>query len=293
MTGQHRQLHLNAFLMSCGHHEAAWRLPESDPRADFDVAHWIALAKLAERGKLDSLFLADGPVLHRGAEFRPAGQLEPTVLLTALAVATERIGLIATDLKARAVALGRAPESVKILPGVVPILGGTEKEAQRKAQELEDLISPEYGLRQLAEILEVPIADLVLDGPLPDTIPDSEGIEGARSRSALIVALARRERLTVRQLLGRLGGGRGHWTFIGTPEQTADALQSWFEAGAADGFNVMGAALPSGLADFVEQVVPILQRRGLFRTEYAGRTLREHYGLPTPANVWAEVAPAL
>jgi len=442
MTGQPRQLHLNAFLMSSGHHEAAWRLPESDPHADFDVRHWIALAQLAERGKLDSLFLADGPVLHRGAEFRPAGQLEPTVLLTALALATERIGLIATasttynepynlarrfasldhvsggragwnivttadsetarnfglegrpdhadryrraaefvdvsrrlwdswaqeaivadkatgryadpehihalghhgefyrvagalnvprppqghpllvqagssdngkhfaaryaeavftaqqtladaqafaaDLKERAAALGRAPETVKILPGIVPILGGTEEEAQRKAQELEDLISPEYGLRQLAEILEVPIGRLALDEPLPDDIPDSDDIEGARSRSALIVALARRERLTVRHLLGRLGGGRGHWTFIGTPEQTADALQSWFEAGAADGFNVMGAALPSGLADFVDQVVPILQRRGLFRTEYTGRTLREHYGLPRPANLWAE-----
>jgi FMN-dependent oxidoreductase (nitrilotriacetate monooxygenase family) len=444
VTGRH--LHLNAFLMSSGHHEAAWRRPEADPHADFDVAHWIGLARTAERGKLDSLFLADGAVLNRGAEFRPGGQLEPTVLLTALAGATERIGLIATasttynepynlarrfasldhvsggragwnivttadadsarnfgledrpdhadryqraaefvevsrklwdswqedavtadkasgryadpdrihaighrgeyyrvagalnvprppqghpllvqagssqdgkqfaaryaeavftaqqtladarkfysDLKARAAALGRAPETVKILPGIVPILGGTEEEAQRKAQELEDLISPEYGLRQLAEILEVPKGQLVLDEPLPADIPAAEGIEGAQSRSALIVALARREQLTVRRLLGRLGGGRGHWTFIGTPEQTADALQSWFEGGAADGFNVMGAVLPTALAEFVDEVVPILQRRGLFRTEYTGRTLREHYALPRPENPWAANRPS-
>ena len=93
---RHRQLHLNAFLMSSGHHEAAWRLPESDPHADFDTRHWVGLARLAERGTIDSLFLADGPVLWHNAEFRPAGQLEPTVLLTAMAAATEHVGLIAT-----------------------------------------------------------------------------------------------------------------------------------------------------------------------------------------------------
>ncbi|MEA2144942.1 MAG: hypothetical protein QOG59_529, partial [Solirubrobacteraceae bacterium] len=96
MTMGARQLHLNAFLMSSGHHEAAWRLPQSDPHADYDVRHWVALAQLAERAKMDSLFLADGPSLLHGAEYRPAGQLEPTVLLSVLAAATERIGLIAT-----------------------------------------------------------------------------------------------------------------------------------------------------------------------------------------------------
>jgi alkanesulfonate monooxygenase SsuD/methylene tetrahydromethanopterin reductase-like flavin-dependent oxidoreductase (luciferase family) len=90
--------------------------------------------------------------------------------------------------------------------------------------------------------------------------------------------------LTVRQLLGRLGGGRGHRTFAGTPEQVADALQHWWENGAADGFNVMPPVLPSGLTAFVDHVVPILQRRGLFRSEYEGKTLRENYGLPRPPN---------
>ncbi|HEX8345025.1 MAG TPA: LLM class flavin-dependent oxidoreductase, partial [Actinoplanes sp.] len=96
--------------------------------------------------------------------------------------------------------------------------------------------------------------------------------------------LARRERLTVRQLIGRLGGGRGHRTFAGTPEQVADAIGQWYDEGAADGFNIMAPVLPSGLELFVDHVVPILQRRGLFRTEYTGRTLRENYGLPRPAN---------
>ncbi|MET1004102.1 MAG: LLM class flavin-dependent oxidoreductase, partial [Propionibacteriaceae bacterium] len=110
--------------------------------------------------------------------------------------------------------------------------------------------------------------------------------EGAKSRYTLIVNLARREHLTVRQLIGRLGGGRGHRTFTGTPEQVADAIADWFDHGAADGFNIMPPALPSGLDEFVDHVVPLLQQRGLFRTEYTGSTLREHYGLPRPASRW-------
>jgi len=103
----------------------------------------------------------------------------------------------------------------------------------------------------------------------------------------LIVELARREKLTVRQLIGRLGGGRGHRTFSGTPEQVADALQDWFFAGAADGFNIMPPVLPSGLEVFVDRVVPILQQRGLYRTEYTASTLRGHYGLARPESQYA------
>jgi alkanesulfonate monooxygenase SsuD/methylene tetrahydromethanopterin reductase-like flavin-dependent oxidoreductase (luciferase family) len=104
------------------------------------------------------------------------------------------------------------------------------------------------------------------------------------------VELGRREGLTVRQLIGRLGGGRGHRTFAGTPVQVADTIEHWFRNGAADGFNIMPAVLPSGLEVFVERVLPILRERGLFRTGYTGSTLREHYGLPRPAN---RFAPAL
>ena len=119
---------------------------------------------------------------------------------------------------------------------------------------------------------------------MPADLPTEDEIQGAKSRFTLIVDLARRERLTVRQLIARLGGGRGHRTFAGTAEQVADTIEEWFTDGAADGFNVMPAALPSGLDTFVDRVVPILQQRGLFRTEYAESTLRGHYGLARPAN---------
>ena len=373
-----RQLHLNAFLMSSGHHEAAWRLPQSDPRADFRLDHWLGLARLAERGTFDSLFLADGPALWHEPTYRPAGALEPTILLTALAAVTERIGLIATasttynspynlarrfasldhvsggragwnivttadrsaaqnfglherpdhsnryeratefldvslklwdsweddvtiadkatgryadaarihpiehdgehfrvrgplnvprtppgvsaaragrlvagrpplrrplcrgdlhrtadpgggqdfyaDIKSRARRLGRDPESVKILPGIAPVIGSTEAEAQANARELEQLIVPEYGLAQLADVLEVPSSSLRLDAPLPGDLVADTAVQGAQSRRRLVIDLARRDNLTVRQLISRLGGGRGHRTIVGTPEQVADAI---------------------------------------------------------------------
>jgi FMN-dependent oxidoreductase (nitrilotriacetate monooxygenase family) len=189
-----------------------------------------------------------------------------------------------SDLKGRVRALGRDPESIKILPGIVPALGSTEKEALALEAELERLIKPEYARRQLAQVLRVDPEILELDRELPADLPNEDQIESQKSRYTLIVTLARRERLTVRQLLGRLGGGRGHRTFAGTPEQVADAIQHWWESGAADGFNVMPPVLPSGLSAFVDHVVPILQRRGLFRSEYEGKTLRENYGLPRPPN---------
>ncbi|MBO9522424.1 MAG: LLM class flavin-dependent oxidoreductase [Nocardioidaceae bacterium] len=433
-----RQLHLNAFLMEAGHHEAAWRLPGSNPRADFDLDHWIGLARLAEAAKFDSLFLADGPVLQGSGEFRPPGQLEPLTLLTALAGVTERIGLIATvsttyndpynlarrfasvdhvsrgragwnivtsatageaanfglderplhadryqradefldvvtklwdswdddaivadqaagrwadpdlirpvehrgehfrvagalnvsrspqgypllvqagaseagrgfaaryaeaiftasqtlehaqefygDIKKRAAAAGRDPDQVIVLPGIVPIIGSTEAEAQALARELDELRVPEYGLRQLATVLEVEPDELALDAELPRHVVERPRREGFVSRSELIIDFATRERLTVREVLSRLGGGRGHHVVAGTPEQIVEILVTWSSQGAADGFNVMGAALPSGLEAFIEHVLPELRARGLFREEYDGSTLREHYGLPRPAN---------
>lgn len=433
-----RTLHLNAFLMEAGHHEAAWRLPASNPRADFDLDHWVRLARLAEAAKFDSLFLADGPVLQGTGEFRPPGQLEPLTLLTALAAVTERIGLIATasttyndpynlarrfasvdhvsggragwnvvtsataaeaanfglderplhadryqraeeflevvtklwdswddhavladkaagrwadpelirpiehrgehfrvagalnvsrspqgypllvqagasaagrgfaarhaeavftasqtlehaqefygDIKKRALGAGRDPDQVIVLPGIVPVIGGTEAEARVLAQQLDDLRIPEYGLRQLATVLEVEPGELDLDAELPRHVVERPRREGFVSRSELIIDLATRERLTVRQVLSRLGGGRGHRVVVGTPEQIVETLVTWFTQGAADGFNVMGAALPSGLEAFVEQVLPELRARGLFRDDYEGSTLRDHYGLPRPEN---------
>jgi len=188
------------------------------------------------------------------------------------------------DLKARTRALGRSPDAIKILPGIVPVIGSTEAEAQALDAELDRLIKPEFAKLQLSKTLRVRPEDLDLDAELPQDLPSEDAIEGAKSRYTLIVSLARRERLTVRQLIGRLGGGRGHRTFAGTPEQVADAMLHWWENGAADGFNVMPPVLPSGLAAFVDQVVPILQQRGVFRTAYEGKTLRDHYELPRPPN---------
>jgi FMN-dependent oxidoreductase (nitrilotriacetate monooxygenase family) len=199
------------------------------------------------------------------------------------------------DLKRRAAEHGRDPDQVKILPGIVTLVGSTEAEARELDAELNRLISPEYALPGLAELLGVDLADLRLDEELPRHLPDEQEIEGARSRRTLVVNLGRRERLTVRQIIARLGGGRGHLTFAGTPVQVADAIEAWYDGGAADGFNVMPPVLPSSLERFVDEVVPILRERGRFRTEYTGRTLREHYGLPRPANrnVAARPAPAL
>ena len=431
----------NLFIIDTGHHEASWRLPGSQPLAHIDVEYHERLARIAEAAKFDSVFLADSPVLWNSPGRRPSGRLEPITLLTALARATQRIGLIATastsyndpfnlarrfasldhisggragwnivttagddaarnfgldaqpahaeryqraaefvevsrklwdsweddaivadveggvharddlvhpvdhagrffrirgplnlprspqghpvlvqagsshdgkdfaaryaeavftaqqtlaegqafyaDLKARAAAAGRDPAGVKILPGIVPVLGSTEAEARELDAELDRLIVAEYARDQLAHLLGLDPDQLALDSELPASLPDEDQIEGAKSRYTLVVELGRRERLTVRQLIGRLGGGRGHRTFAGTPEQVAQTIEDWYRSGAADGFNVMPAVLPSGLELFAEHVVPILQRRGLMRTEYDGTTLRDHYGLARPASQYA------
>ncbi|MFF1438555.1 LLM class flavin-dependent oxidoreductase [Streptomyces sp. NPDC058295] len=432
--------------MNTGHHEASWRLPESDPYAHVELDHYVHLARIAERGTFDSLFLADGPQLWGNIAQRPAGALEPLTLLTALATATRHIGLIATastsynspynlarkfasldiisggragwnivttagaeaarnfgldaepahaeryaragefldvalklwdsweddaivadkaagvwgddtkvhpprhqgryfsvegalnvprspqgypllvqagssedgktfaaryaeavftaqqtladaqafyaDLKSRTRQAGRDPEHIKVLPGIVPVIGSTEAEARANEQVLEDHIVHTHGVQRLEQLLQLEPGALELDAELPADLPPESAIEGAKSRYTLVVELARRERLTVRQLIGRLGGGRGHLTFAGTPEQVADAIESWFTQGAADGFNIMPAVLPSGLDAFVDHVVPILRARGLLRREYGPRTtLRERYGLPRPANQYVN-APA-
>lgn len=432
-----RQLTLNAFLMSTGHHEASWRLPESDPAAASEVTHFQDLARIAERGKLDSVFFADSPSLFSNPARRPPTSLEPTMLLSAMAVVTERIGLIATasttyeepynlarrfasldaishgragwnvvttaaldaganfgytenpthaerysradefvevvlglwdgwaddaevgdkasgvhtdpdkiralehhgqhfsvrgpltvgrseqgrpivvqagssgpgialaaayaeavftaqrtledgqrfyrELKKATTEYGRDPDHIKVLPGIVPIIGGTEEEALAKERQLDDLLVHTHALQQLAADIGIPADQIDLDAPLPTDIRPADQIEGNRTRYELTVEFARRDNLTVRQILAKLGGGRGHRTLAGTPEQIADSMHTWFVNGAADGFNVMPAAMPSGLEAFVDHVVPVLQKRGLFRYDYDGSTLRDHYGLPVPA----------
>jgi FMN-dependent oxidoreductase (nitrilotriacetate monooxygenase family) len=435
-----RTLHLNAFLLGVGHHEAAWRHPRTDPRRVTDLRHFQELARTAERGTLDSVFLADSLAVGPAVRHNIQAVFEPLTLLAALAAVTTHVGLIATvstsyhepfniarkfasldhlsggragwnivtsaqareawnfnlddhpahadryrraaefvevtvklwdsweddalvldpaagifadtdrvheidhsgerfrvrgplntprppqgrpllvqagsspdgvtfagryaeavftaqqtlddgqrfyaALKQAAVAAGRDPDLVKVLPGIAPVLGGTEAEARALADELEELIVPEHALAQLSGMTGVDLTGLQLDGPLPE-LPDATTVQSHQSRYQLVVDLARRERLTVRQLIGRLGGGRGHRVVAGTPEQVADQIELWFTEGAADGFNVMPPLLPSGLDDFVDHVVPLLRARGLFRHEYTGRTLREHYGLPRPVSRYA------
>lgn len=188
------------------------------------------------------------------------------------------------DLKHRATAIGRDVDQVLILPGLSPLIADTETEAQRLADELGELADPEVGRKRMsARFGGYDFSDLPLDRPLtPDDFPDPETVQAARSRTDVIVNLVRREKPTLRQLLAMLAGARGHHTFAGTPEQVADFMQEWLDDRAADGFNVMPPVLPSMLQIFIDEVVPILQKRGLFRTEYTGTTLRDHYGLSMP-----------
>ena len=437
-----RRMHLNLFIQSRGHHEASWRHPESSPLALTDIHYYQDLARRAEAGLFDSIFLADQ--LAMGEDGVAAGRtwLEPLTVLAALSVSTTRIGLIATasttytepfnlarqfasidhmsggragwnivtswaaaaarnyggegqvshadryargeefmtvvkalwdswaddaivddrarglyaradrirpidhrgqhykvagplnmprgpqgrpvfvqagssdtgrrfaarhaeaiftaqmekataqafyaDLKALVAAEGRALDQALILPGLSPLIAPTETEARRMARELNDLTDPEIGRKRLSgRFGGHDFSHLPLDKPLSvEDFPDPNTVEAARSRTEVIVGLVRREKPTLRQLLAYLAGARGHYVTAGTPEQIADLMVEWFDGGAADGFNVMPPLLPSMLDIFVAEVIPILQRRGLFRTAYEGRTLREHYGLARPASAF-------
>src|SRR5215475_9317958 len=437
-----RQLHLTLFIHSRGHHEAAWRHPAASPLPLTDIRYYQDLAQRAEAALFDSIFLADQLALAEDVSQAARTWLEPITVLAAVAVATDRIGLIATcsttytepfnlarqfgsidhisngragwnivtswlaaaaanfsgdhqvshadryargeefmtvvkalwdswaedavlddrtsgryargnriraidhrgdfykvegplniprcpqgrpvlvqagssdtgrgfaarhadavftahmakptaqefysDLKRLAAAEGRNPEHILILPGLSPMIGSTEAEAQRLAGDVNDLTDPVVGRKRLSgRFGGHDFSHLPLDRPLaPEDFPDPSSVEAARSRAEVILNLVRRDKPTLRQLLGYLAGARGHYVMAGTPEQVADLIEDWFTGGAADGFNIMPPLLPAQLDVFCSEVIPLLQRRGLFRTEYAGTTLREHYGLPWPASVF-------
>jgi len=186
------------------------------------------------------------------------------------------------ELKARAQALGRGPDAVQVLAGLTTIIGATEAQARRRRDELIDLIPWDYSLARLAGTLGITPDRLKLDERLPDNLALPANGNGNHTFFNATLALARRHGYTVRELIRELAGGGGHRVIVGTPEQIADDIEHWFRHGAADGFNLMPDALPDGLQDFVDGVVPILQRRGMFRTQYEGSTLREHLGLARP-----------
>ena len=434
-----RHMHLNLFIHSRGHHEASWRHPKASAADLADIDFYTQMALTAERGMLDSIFLADQLVVSEDIAHAARTWLEPITALGAIAQATQNIGLIATasstyteafnlarqfasldhiskgrigwnivtswaanagrnfniseqithaeryvlaeeyvqickalwdswgddavvddrasglyarrddikpinhrgahfniagplnlprcpqgrpvlvqagssetgrdfaarhaeavftahleketaqafyaDLKARVTKHGRDPAQVHILPGLSLLLGSTEEEALRRADELNALADTEVGRRRLsARFGGHDFSHLPLDEPLSTAdFPDPATVEAARSRTEVIVGLVKREATTLRQLLAKLAGARGHFTFAGTPEQAADLMEDWFVAGAADGFNLMPPVLPWMLDAFVDEVLPILRQRGLFRSAYEGSTLRSHFGLPRPA----------
>jgi len=187
------------------------------------------------------------------------------------------------DVKGRMAAAGRSRDALKILPGAFVVVGGTEAEAKAKKARLDALVPVESGLANLSVRLGTDASGFDLDAPLPE-IPESNA---SKSGQAQIVDYARRTGATVRDLARRVGG-YGGLSFIGTPEQIADRMGEWLEGEACDGFNVMFPFVPEGLDDFCAGVVPELQRRGLFRTEYEGTTLRDHLGLERPGNRFFE-----
>ncbi len=440
MSTPPRQMHLGAFLYPTGHHVAAWRHPQAAADAGINLGHYQHLARVAERGLFDLIFLADGvgvrgdnvEALSRTA-IRYTGQFEPITLLSSLSAVTSRIGLVSTisttytppyniarqmasldwisggragwnlvtsaddfeaqnfgldeqlahaeryaraqeavdvisrlwdswdddaflrdkdsgqyfrpeafqpinhkgrffkvrgplnvprppqgrpvifqagasepgkqlaartadavftaaqtvpegqeyysDLKRRLPDYGRPSEDIIVMPGVFPVVGSTRAEAEDKFAQLQDLIHPEVAISHLSPLLGIDLKNHDPNGPVPD-VPVSNGHV---ARQALLMARARRDNLSILELALSMAGARGHWQVVGTPSEIVDALQERFEAGAADGFNIMSPVLPTGLEEFVDTVVPELQRRGLYRTEYTGSTLRDHLGLARPA----------
>uniref|UniRef100_UPI00397D5BC7 NtaA/DmoA family FMN-dependent monooxygenase n=1 Tax=Bradyrhizobium sp. NDS-1 TaxID=3080014 RepID=UPI00397D5BC7 len=193
------------------------------------------------------------------------------------------------DIKRQARAFDRSPDQIKILPGISPFIASTQIEADRLQDEFNELIQPEYSLTQLRQMIISTFPGLTSMAPFPRHLIDSEGARGVASRFKLVIGIVDREKPTIRQLVQRLAGARGHWVIAGPPEKIADNMQTWFENCAADGFNVM----PPWLPGFAEQVVPILRKRGLFRHDYTGTTLRDHYGLSRPASIFSNAIQAI
>lgn len=180
----------------------------------------------------------------------------------------------------RLLAQGRSAGSLKIMPGVMPFVGKSKDEAQARFAELEENVHPLGGLALLSDSMNLDLSNFPLDEPLPEL----KEVRGNQSRYQLVQELSQREGLTLRQLGKRFGGSRSHRVLAGTAQDIADDLEQWFTESACDGFNVMPPYLPHSLEAFVDGVVPELQRRGLFRREYTGTTLREHLGLERPAS---------
>ena len=181
-------------------------------------------------------------------------------------------------LKQRVVKHGRAPHELPILPGVMPIVGDTDEQAKEQLARLQSWLTPTNALALVSSRIGHDISGYPLDGPVPE-FPQTEG---GQAFSRALLDMARREKMTLRDLYNVTAAARGHWVIYGTPKRIADTLEEWFVSGLADGFVIMPAYFPGAFDDFVDRVVPELQRRGLYRTEYAATTLRSHLGLDRP-----------
>jgi N-acetyl-S-(2-succino)cysteine monooxygenase len=179
------------------------------------------------------------------------------------------------DLKTRMAKYGRAPEQLAVLPGVMPIVGRSEAEARDKLSRLQSFLTPSNALVLVSGRIGYDVTGCDLDAP----VPAPPASEGGQTFHKVLFEYARRERMTLRDLYNLTAAARGHWVVCGTPRSIADTLEQWFVEGAADGYNILPPYFPGAFADFVDLVVPELQRRGLFRREYGGATLRDHFGL--------------
>ncbi|MDB5488141.1 MAG: Monooxygenase [Reyranella sp.] len=184
------------------------------------------------------------------------------------------------DMKSRVAGFGRAPDDLKIMPGILPVVADTEEAAQRKFKHWQEMVDPLVGLEFLARVFG-DLSGYPLDGPVPELRTDRQ----INSRGQLMLGIARRNNYTIRQMLQSVAIGNGHNTVIGTPEQIAATMELWFTQGAADGFNILPAISPVSISEFVDQVVPLLQKKGLLRTAYESTTLRGNLGLSAPKPV--------
>jgi alkanesulfonate monooxygenase SsuD/methylene tetrahydromethanopterin reductase-like flavin-dependent oxidoreductase (luciferase family) len=181
------------------------------------------------------------------------------------------------DLKGRLAKYGRRPDQLAVLPGVMPIIGQTQAEARDKLALLQSWLTPTNALTLVSGRIGYDVTGYPLDGPVPAPPP---GETGSQTFHKVLFEAARRQNMTLRDLYNLTAAARGHWVLCGTPTHIADTLEEWFTGEAADGFNILPPYFPGAFADFVDLVVPKLQRRGLFRREYQGATLRDHFGLP-------------
>ena len=243
---------------------------------------------LSVRGPLNIARPIQGwPVIIQAGASEAGRQLaaETAEVIFAAASSLEAGKAYFADVKGRARAIGRDPESIKILPGVLTIVGDTIEAAHAKRAHLDSLVHYGSGIGSLNSALGYDVSGFDPDGYLPE-IPQTNASQSARER---VVAMARREHLTIRQLAQRVGS-YGGLAFIGTAQTIADSMEQWLIEEGCDGFNVMFPFLPEGLEAFVDTVVPELQRRGIFRKEYEGKTLRENLGLARPANRFFETS---